>query len=81
MESEGRNARKDYMRHRIDGAMFVDVDELCDQNSSIPHMLPSEQHFSEHIGKVCDPSVTMTSLPHFVRLCLIAQHSFAKKYS
>ena len=53
MESSGRNAKDEYNQQRIDGAVFVDIDELSDQNSSIPHMLPSEQQFSEHIGKVC----------------------------
>ena len=52
MESSGRNAKDEYDQQRIDGAVFVDVDELSDPNSSIPHMLPSEHHFPEHIGKV-----------------------------
>ena len=53
MESSGRDAKDEYNQQRIDGAAFVDIDELSDQNSSIPHMLPSERQFSEHIGKVC----------------------------
>lgn len=52
MENSGRNAKDEYNQQRIDGAAFVDIDELSDQNSSIPHMLPSERQFSQHIGKV-----------------------------
>ena len=52
MKSSGRNAKDDYNKQRINGAVFVDIDELSDHNTDIPHMLPSKDQFSEHIGKV-----------------------------
>ena len=52
MKSSGRNALQEYKEKRIDNAVFIDIDELSDQTSDLPHMLPSEQQFSEHIGNV-----------------------------
>ena len=47
-----RNARQEYLKERINGAMFFDIDEVSDKNSSLPHMLPSPEQFAEHVGKV-----------------------------
>ena len=81
MESSGRNAKDEYNQQRIDGAVFVDVDELSDQNSSLPHMLPSERHFSEHIGKVlvCDTVIHSGQFHTFQGLCFLTKswHSAA----
>lgn len=52
MKSSGRNAEDDYNKQRINGAVFVDIDELSDHSTDIPHMLPSKDQFSEHIGKL-----------------------------
>lgn len=47
-----RSARQEYLRERIDGAVFFDIDEVADKTSSFPHMLPSPEQFADHIGKV-----------------------------
>ena len=47
-----RNARQEYLKERINGAMFFDIDEVSDKDSSLPHMLPSPEQFAEHVGKV-----------------------------
>ena len=40
-----RNAREEYLDCHIPGAIFADIDELSDQQSSLPHMLSSASAF------------------------------------
>lgn len=49
----GRSALEEYKERRIGEAVFIDIDELSDQNNELPHMLPSANQFSHHVGKVC----------------------------
>lgn len=37
---------------RIPGATFFDIDEIADQTSPLPHMLPSPDAFAEAVGKL-----------------------------
>jgi len=41
----GRDARADYAAGHIPGARFFDIDEICDQRSSLPHMAPPVEKF------------------------------------
>ena len=43
---------EEYKKQRIDGAVFVDIDTLCDQSNDLPNMLPSEGEFGHRIGQV-----------------------------
>src|SRR5262249_29669446 len=43
---QGRNARAEYEAKHIPGAVFFDIDEIADETSSLPHMLPSPEKFS-----------------------------------
>ena len=52
MKSDGPSAKDDYNQARINGSVFVDIDELSDRSSPLPHMLPSTTQFSKHIGNV-----------------------------
>ncbi len=45
-----RNAREEYGGARIPGACYFDIDEVVDQSSGLPHMLPSEDAFAEAVG-------------------------------
>lgn len=47
---DGRDARADFERERLPGAVFFDLDALSDRNSPYPHMLPSPQAFAEAMG-------------------------------
>ncbi len=49
---KSRSARHEYLKERIDGAVFFDIDEICDKSSSFSHMLPSPEQFSEQVGQV-----------------------------
>lgn len=44
-----RNARQEYLAEHIPGAMFFDIDEIADDASSLPHMLPSAAKFSSRV--------------------------------
>jgi len=49
---EGLNAREEYDRHHIPGAVFFDIDEIADSDSPLPHMLPTPQKFSSRVRKL-----------------------------
>jgi len=36
----------------IPNAVFFDIDEVCDQQSNLPHMLPSAAHFAAAVGNL-----------------------------
>ncbi len=45
----GRDARAEYEREHIPGAVFIDIDEVSDSDSPFPHMLPSEHKFASRM--------------------------------
>ena len=45
--------RHDFLKERIPSSQHFDIDEVADPSSPYPHMLPSEQGFEEHAGRVC----------------------------
>lgn len=47
---DGRDARSDFERERLPGAVFFDLDAVSDRESPYPHMLPSPQAFAEAMG-------------------------------
>lgn len=50
---DGRNARADFERERLPGAVFFDLDAMSDRESPYPHMLPSPDAFAEAMGAMC----------------------------
>jgi thiosulfate/3-mercaptopyruvate sulfurtransferase len=52
LPTEGRDARAEYRQAHIPGAVFFDIDEICDENSSLPHMLPHPVKFSARMRKL-----------------------------
>ncbi len=52
MPSTGRNARAEHAEKRIPGAVFFDIDEISDEASPLPHMLPSTVKFSSRMRKM-----------------------------
>ena len=46
----GEPARKDYEKRHIKDAVFFDIDAIADQQSHLPHMLPSPQTFASAVG-------------------------------
>jgi thiosulfate/3-mercaptopyruvate sulfurtransferase len=47
-----RNARAEFESAHIPGAVFFDIDELSDQNTTLPHMLPDAVTFSSGIKRL-----------------------------
>jgi len=43
-------AREDYDRVHIPGAVFFDIDDICEPRTSLPHMIPSADLFAQKIG-------------------------------
>jgi thiosulfate/3-mercaptopyruvate sulfurtransferase len=46
---DGRDARAEYERAHIPGAVFADLDDLSDPASPLPHMLPPEHRFASRM--------------------------------
>ena len=47
-----RNARAEYLDAHIPGALFFDIDDIADETSSLPHMLPSPTKFASRMKKM-----------------------------
>lgn len=45
----GRNAHAEYRARHIPGAHYFDLDEASDPTASLPHMLPSPEHFAAYV--------------------------------
>jgi thiosulfate/3-mercaptopyruvate sulfurtransferase len=41
-----RDARREYLDAHIPGAVFFDIEEVCDHTNELPHMLPRPEAFS-----------------------------------
>lgn len=52
LPTSGRDARQEYMEGHIPGALFFDIDDLTDETSSLPHMLPSTVKFASRMKKM-----------------------------
>jgi thiosulfate/3-mercaptopyruvate sulfurtransferase len=49
LPTTGRNARTEFQSEHIPGAVFFDIDEISDEKSSLPHMLPSTAKFASRV--------------------------------
>lgn len=52
LPTSGRNAKQEYTNEHIPGALFFDIDDLVDETSSLPHMLPSTVKFASRMKKM-----------------------------
>ncbi len=52
LPTSGRDAKAEYRAEHIPGALFFDIDDLSDEKSSLPHMLPSTVKFSSRMKKM-----------------------------
>ena len=52
LPNEGRSAREDYLAQHVPGAVFFDIDEIADDTSDLPHMLPPPEKFSSRVRKL-----------------------------
>jgi len=52
LPTDGRNGRELYDRAHIPGARFFDIDDIADDHSPLPHMLPPVEKFVSRIRKM-----------------------------
>ena len=52
LPTAGRNPKDEYLKEHIPGALFFDIDDLSDEKSSLPHMLPSTVKFASRMKKM-----------------------------
>lgn len=52
LPAENRDARVEYEAAHIPGAFFFDIDDLSDEESSLPHMLPSPVKFASRLKRI-----------------------------
>jgi thiosulfate/3-mercaptopyruvate sulfurtransferase len=52
LPTAGRDPKAEYLKEHIPGALFFDIDDLTDEKSSLPHMLPSTVKFASRMKKM-----------------------------
>ena len=52
LPGENRNPFEEYKQSHIPGARFFDIDEIADQQSHLPHMVPSQELFTSKVKKM-----------------------------
>lgn len=52
LPTAGRDPKAEYLKGHIPGALFFDIDDLSDEKSSLPHMLPSTVKFASRMKKM-----------------------------
>lgn len=52
LPNDERNAAEEYSYRHIPGAVFFNIDEVCDSDVDLPHMLPSPEKFSSKVRKM-----------------------------
>jgi len=52
LPAQKRDPKAEYAQQHIPGAVFFDIDEIADTDSSLPHMLPSQEKFSSRVRKL-----------------------------
>ncbi len=52
LPTENRDPKAEYLEAHIPGALFFDIDDLTDEKSQLPHMLPSTVKFASRMKKM-----------------------------
>lgn len=52
LPTENRDPRAEYQAKHLPGAVFFDIDEICDERSSLPHMVPPTAKFMSRVRKL-----------------------------
>lgn len=50
LPNQNRDGHAEYLQRHIPGAVYFPIDEIADRSSSLPHMLPDAEQFSEAAG-------------------------------
>jgi thiosulfate/3-mercaptopyruvate sulfurtransferase len=52
LAAAGRDAKAEFLKARIPGAQFFDIDDISDTSSPLPHMLPAPEKFASRMRKL-----------------------------
>src|SRR5262245_61002656 len=52
LPATGRDAHREYLGEHIPGAVFFDIDDIADEESELPHMLPSTVKFASRVKRL-----------------------------
>jgi thiosulfate/3-mercaptopyruvate sulfurtransferase len=52
LPTQKRDAKAEYLGGHIPGAVFFDINGICDHSTDLPHMLPGPTQFGEAVGKL-----------------------------
>lgn len=52
LPAQGRDGHAEYLQMRIPGAVYFDINAIADQETELPHMLPSPDHFAREVSKM-----------------------------
>ncbi|KAB2912493.1 MAG: 3-mercaptopyruvate sulfurtransferase [Hyphomicrobiaceae bacterium] len=52
LPNAGRDAKAEYLAEHIPGALFFDINDIADETSPLPHMLPSTVKFASRMKKM-----------------------------
>lgn len=52
LPNDPRDPYQEHLEARIPGAVFFDIDDICDKSSDLPHMLPGPEQFSSQMRKL-----------------------------
>ena len=52
LATQKRDARAEYLKAHIPGAVFFDINAVADHSTDLPHMLPGPDQFAEAAGKL-----------------------------
>jgi thiosulfate/3-mercaptopyruvate sulfurtransferase len=52
LPNTGRNAKAEFLAEHIPGALFFDIDDIADEASPLPHMLPSTVKFASRVKRM-----------------------------
>ncbi len=52
LTTQNRNAKAEYLKQHIPGAVFFDIDAVADHSTDLPHMLPGPAQFGQDLGKL-----------------------------
>lgn len=52
LPNAGRDAKAEYQAEHIPGAVFFDIEDICDDTSNVPNMLPRPEKFASRMRKM-----------------------------
>lgn len=52
LPTANRDAKAEYLAEHIPGSLFFDINEIADEKSPLPHMLPSPDVFAAHMKRM-----------------------------